>query len=463
MKKTTNINLAGLPFTIDDDAYNLLNDYLDTIRYAFQSKDDTEELADDIETRIAEILFEADPDGRKIITIEDVSNVIKRIGKPEEIIEIEDIVTSSGTSSEENIEIKPHTTPPPVDPFIKPRRPFYKKKLYRDPQNAMLGGVCSGIAHYINIDPTFVRLLTVVLLFLSASVVGIAYIILWIVVPEARTPYQRMLMLGKDPTVENIGKTVTENFQDEDKPNFSLNKTGFSGFLSTIFSIFAKFIVIVCFIIGIPILLVLFLVLVACIIAFFAAGGALLGGGLLGETVEIGNLHGADVALYLLLAAIGAIITIGIPFFLLIRMAFRKKTTNLSTNKRINLLIIWLIGIALTSVFTVMCVKRVKHMEYDKIKPDIEKLKILNSGNKDEIESIKLDNEGITITKKDSTIYQVHQGKVAVKKIEIDEKIDSIIADLNERQDSIKNLVSKETIMIHESSNDSVSDNDMNK
>lgn len=367
MKKTFNINLAGFPFIIDEDAYKLLNDYLDTIRYAYQSKDDTEELANDIEARIAEILYEEEAAGRKIITLDDVSKVISRIGQPEEIIEIEENIVSKSEELEEreNIKIEEKITPPPINPEQSHQQSFHKKKLYRDPQNAMLGGVCSGLAYYLNIDPTLVRLLTVVLFFLSASVVAIAYIVLWIVVPEARTPYQRMLMMGENPTMENIGKTVTENFQEVDKPNFSLNnKSGFSGFMSTVFSIFAKCFVVLCFLIGAPIILALFLVLVACIIAFFAAGGALIGEGIFNDSFNFSAPGGGTMAFYLLLAAIGAIITIGIPFYLLIRMAFRKKTSELSSNSRRSLLVVWIIGLALTSVFTVKSVRKAKALSH---------------------------------------------------------------------------------------------------
>ena len=91
MKKTFNINLAGYPFIIDDDAYNMLKDYLDTIRYAFDSSEDTGELAADIESRIAEILIEKNNGTHKIITLDDVSKVLERIGKPSDFIEIKEI------------------------------------------------------------------------------------------------------------------------------------------------------------------------------------------------------------------------------------------------------------------------------------------------------------------------------------------------------------------------------------
>ena len=79
----------------------------------------------------------------------------------------------------------------------------------------MIGGVCSGIAWYLNCDPTWVRLAAVLLTIASLSAGLVLYIILWIVLPEPRTPLERMQMMGEQPTVENIGKTVTDNFMEE--------------------------------------------------------------------------------------------------------------------------------------------------------------------------------------------------------------------------------------------------------
>lgn len=369
MKKTFNINLAGLPFIIDEDAYKLLNDYLDTIRFAFKSADDTEELADDIEARIAEILYETDPDGIKIITLEEVSRVISRIGQPEEIIEIDESSLYDGMNKEDmpGNEEK-FSTPPPINPQPKQsRNPFVRKKLFRDSQSGMLGGVCAGIAYYFNIDPTIVRLITVLLVFLSASTVIIVYIILWIVVPDAVTPYQRMQMKGTDPTVENIGKSVTEDFNDaENLRNASGAPTRPSGFLNSFFDITLKCLIILGLIITCPLLLALSIGLVGCMIAAFVIGTFIFGG------VD-GNGYGVfdfdeegRMIFFILLAVIGGIITIGIPLWLLIRMLLKKNDLHQNSNYRKILLIVWLSGLVLTSIFTAKAIKASKN--YNDIK-----------------------------------------------------------------------------------------------
>ncbi len=91
MKKTFNINIAGFPFVIDEDAYNLLNNYLKTIEHAFRNEDGASELINDLESRIAELLLQSAEDGSAIITLADVEQIIARVGKPEEFVEDETI------------------------------------------------------------------------------------------------------------------------------------------------------------------------------------------------------------------------------------------------------------------------------------------------------------------------------------------------------------------------------------
>ena len=213
MKKTFNINVAGFPFIIDDDAYTLLSDYLDTIEKAFSRQEDGNEVASDIESRIAELLLECTSSGSQIVSAANVEEVISRVGKPEEMIE-DDINVSADETTGEAKAIVNETESIIPPPYIPPMPPT-KRKLYRDPMNAMLGGVCSGLAWYLKLDPTMVRLITVLITIISVATGGIAYLILWIVIPEARTPLERMEMMGEEPTVENIGKTVTGNFRDD--------------------------------------------------------------------------------------------------------------------------------------------------------------------------------------------------------------------------------------------------------
>lgn len=344
MKKTFNINVAGFPFIIDDDAYTLLNDYLDTIEHAFASQEDARELVSDIESRVAELLLEKTSGGSPIITAQDVEEVIKRVGQPEEIIEEDETITynpetGDTTTSEKT---KETITPPPYIPPI-PKAP---KKLYRDPQNAMLGGVCSGFANYFNCDVTPIRLLTVLLTILSVATVGIAYLIFWIVVPEARTPLERMQMLGEEPTMENIGRTVTDNFKEDNgiaTPKEPTGSRSFGDALASFFGILAKALVILGLIIGIPVLIALGLALIGCIFALITFGTSW-GGTLFGEGLPDWYEEAGTIPIYGVVCGIGCILVFGIPLFLLIRMGLKKNRYPLSRSIRNTLTVIWVIG-----------------------------------------------------------------------------------------------------------------------
>ena len=410
MKPTININLAGYPFTIDDDAYRMLKDYLDTIRYAFDTQEDTEDLAADIESRIAEILIEKEGGKTKIVTIEEISKVIERIGKPSDFIEIEETINNKEDKSTEDIKVEEERiTPPPYEP----NRNFngiFRKKLYRDPQNSMLGGVCSGLSYYLNIDVTIIRLLTVILFFLSATTVGIAYIVLWIVVPEAVTPLQKMQMMGQEPTMENIGRNVTENHrQDDNRQEGNDAQRGFQKFLSSALSIFVKCLIFIGLLIGLPLLIAVGAAILGCIIAIFVISIGIVGGGMF-DSVNEGLM-----VLYILLAVIGGAITLGIPLWLLIRMAFKKDNKNINPNNRRSILIIWLIGIALSAVFSVKAVKKGRSLDRGKWDINIENLQMLNDLDSEEIEEIKINNGEIIVKTDEGVKYKINKGIVDVE------------------------------------------------
>ena len=423
MKKTTNINLAGYPFIIDEDAYHLLKDYLDTIRYAYDTNDDAGELASDIESRIAELLLENKSGGVMIVSFEEISKVIERIGNPSDFIEVDETYSEKSTSfdTEEIKSEEVRFTPPPYNPEKTSRNPFSRKRLFRDPQNSMLGGVCSGIAAYLNIDVTLVRLLTVLLFFLSATTVAIVYIILWIVIPEARTPIQRMQMTGQDPTVENIGKTVTENFQDENRNMNSDRDNGgstFSRFISNAVSIFIKCLVVLGLIITVPVFLALALSFIGCIIAVFVIIIGFICGLSVGNSVMFDSTLEGLFVFYILLAVIGGIVTLGVPLWLFIMSAFRKTGRHTNQTQNRSILIVWLIGIALVCVFTVLAVKKGHELDDSEWKPRIEKLQETSSideTEEDEIENVKIDNDGLSV-KTSEGIIKVEKGKITYSK-----------------------------------------------
>jgi len=192
MNKVFNINLGGYPFTIDEDAYEHLSNYLTSIHNHFRDSEGYEEITGDIEARMAE-LFQDQLSGRPIVTHKDVYTAISIMGTPEDF---------GAAPLEEVVEDKAE-------------RGTYKtgRRLFRNPEDEVVGGVCSGLSAYFGIDdPVWIRIAWIV--FTISGGVGIpAYIIKWIVAPKAETAGDRLAMQGKKINVSNIGKIVEEEIE----------------------------------------------------------------------------------------------------------------------------------------------------------------------------------------------------------------------------------------------------------
>lgn len=169
MKKNISINISGIIFHIEEDGYEHLKNYLESINQYFASFDDNHEIIADIEGRIAEIFLSKLNEGKQIITLEDIEALITTMGSVKDFQSIEE--SEEPTDKEYN---------------SKQESSSYKaeRKLYRDTNRKVLGGVCSGLSHYFGIDSLWVRLLFI-LLTPAAGVLVIAYIIMWIVIPES--------------------------------------------------------------------------------------------------------------------------------------------------------------------------------------------------------------------------------------------------------------------------------------
>lgn len=193
MNKVHYINLGGYPFSIDDDAYEHLSRYLDAIHRHFESSEGYEEITSDIESRMAE-LFQEQLSSRQILTLKDVKDAILIMGTPEDF-GAEPMAEEPTGAARERKGIKTG------------------KRLFRNPDDEMIGGVCSGIAAYLGIqDPLWVRLAFVI--FVISGGFGIpAYLILWAIVPKAETAGDRLSMRGEPINVSNIGKIIEEEIE----------------------------------------------------------------------------------------------------------------------------------------------------------------------------------------------------------------------------------------------------------
>lgn len=196
MKKTVNINLAGIAFIIDEDAYLMMHEYLDAINKKLGSNEAAREILQDIEARLAE-LFTADKIMTKgVIDIQQVNEAIKVMGKPEDI---------AGENEFASDKTETQATSPDME------QQHVRRKLYRNADDKKLGGVISGIAAYFGIEsPTLLRLAALVLLFFSFGTTAFIYIILWIAMPEAITTAQKLEMKGAPINIENIQKEVSD-------------------------------------------------------------------------------------------------------------------------------------------------------------------------------------------------------------------------------------------------------------
>jgi phage shock protein PspC (stress-responsive transcriptional regulator) len=203
MKKTTTINLAGMVYHIEEDGYQILKQYVADIQRVFSKQQGVEEMVADIETRIAELFQERLNKSKEVITFLDVEEVIAIMGSPNQFDEDFD-------PEEEEI---PNDKSNQQTQFEEGT-----KRLYRDTDEGMLGGVSAGLAHYFNIDPVLIRVLWIILVLIGGSGVLI-YIIAWIAIPEAKTTAQKLQMRGQSANLDNI-KAFTDSVKDEAKTGF---------------------------------------------------------------------------------------------------------------------------------------------------------------------------------------------------------------------------------------------------
>jgi phage shock protein PspC (stress-responsive transcriptional regulator) len=186
MKKTLTINISGSVFHIEEDAYEMLHKYTTTLKNYFGKDDEGKEIIADIEARIAEIFTEKTSEKKQAITLEWVEALIETLGTPENF---------SDEAGEE-------------EPLAGQKS--RKRKLYRDPEQTVLGGVCGGLAAYFNMDPVVIRLIAVLLALVTSGAGVLVYLVLWIIVPKAVTTTQRLEMKGEEVTVKNIEKFLRD-------------------------------------------------------------------------------------------------------------------------------------------------------------------------------------------------------------------------------------------------------------
>ncbi|MFL0086772.1 PspC domain-containing protein [Tenacibaculum maritimum] len=343
MNKTININLGGFFFHIDETAYQKLKRYLDAIALSLsndpQGKD---EIIADIEARISELLLERITDARQVVNNTDIDDIITIMGQPEDYTDTEDTFTDSSSS----------------------KRKTNVRKLFRDGNDKFLGGVASGLSHYFNIDVIWVRIAFIALTF-GFGFSPLVYIMLWILLPEAKTTSEKLQMEGEDVNIDNIEKKIRDEFNyfsskikdgaselgdkissaDYEKLR-NQTKSGLHDFLNTlgkittaIFSIFGKFI-------GVLLMLVAAIVLLSLIIGGFSIGSL--------EFINIGNnityypafFYDSILPKWILILLF--LIVIGIPFLILFILGLRiisSSINKLTKTTSLTLLGVWILAV----------------------------------------------------------------------------------------------------------------------
>lgn len=357
MKKTLTVNLGGTVYHIDEDAYRLLDNYLNNLRLHFRKQEGAEEIVNDMENRIAELFSEKNSLGKQVITIADVEEVIERMGRPEDFGDgVEENETGKKTEQSGHTDSN-HTNT---------RTTGSKRRLYRDPDDKLLGGVAAGLAAYMGWDATLVRILMVIFVFIPYCPMIILYLIGWIVIPEARTAAEKLSMRGEAITVENIGKTVTDGFErvangvndyvNTGKPRSFLQKVA-DAVLSVVAFLF-KILLVILAIVLCPFLFVAAVVLIVALIAIVAVLFGM-GTALFSILPALPSVFGTAMAWespWVFAGCIVVVLFLGIPVYALIHTILRTifSWNPMSKGLRNTLLVTWIITLPLMLAFLLL-------------------------------------------------------------------------------------------------------------
>jgi len=332
MNKTVSINLGGQVFQIDENAFEKLRKYLESLRNRFSGTDGSEEIIADIESRIAEMFTEKLSNKKQVVVLDDVEQVINVMGRPEDF--------ETGEDEEE----------PPIRHSRKKSR-----RLYRNPDDKVIGGVCSGLSAYLGIDdPIWLRLVFLLAFFFGVGGSFIVYIILWLIMPEANTASEKLEMKGEHINISNIEKTLKKDLGDlsekihsfSNKEHSQKARNGFERLLELLINL-------VTFLFKFVFKLVALALIIAGIVAVLCF--------LLAIILPISITGIALTALYpllfaskllLFLGCLALLLVVGIPAFALVFLGFRILLNRRLRFRGIGLSFIglWIVGLIIASV-----------------------------------------------------------------------------------------------------------------
>ena len=349
MNKTININLGGVFFHIDELAYQKLKKYLEAIRRSLS--DDPkgrDEIITDIESRIGELLSEKIKDVRQVINEADIDDVVEVMGKPEDYMVDDEVFSDEDYRS-----------------YSKTKA----KKLYRDGDDKFLGGVSSGMAHYLSVDVIWIRLAWLVAAF-GFGFGFLVYPILWILLPEANTTVEKLEMEGEPVNISNIEKKikdeltetservknglddVTDKIKNADYKKYGERaKSGSQDLVETLGKIFTTIFMIIGKFIGVLLIIISLTTIIALLIGLFTIGSLdFIQEDWFYQNTMVFNNSGLPIWIISVLT----FVLVGIPFFFLFSLGLRILSNNsksIGKVTRLSLLGVWLVALLFTIYF----------------------------------------------------------------------------------------------------------------
>ena len=326
MKKTLTINLNNIVFNIEEDAYDKLKKYLDSIREYFDSYQDNQEIFNDIEARAAEQFGGKIDKAKQVVTLEDVEELIKIMGTVEAIAGEEEAFLEHKAGEE--------------------KTKTGDKKLYRDPDNAIICGVASGIAAYFNIDPLLTRLaFAISVLFGGTGIV--VYIILCFIMPEAKTTANKMEMRGEAVTLSSFKDAAMERVQIAKE---NIKGSGGARKTAIVFGKMLKYFVLgILIITGVSIVVSAIAALVAL---FFGFGTAIFNANSPYLNFPIKEVF-PGATFYLAMAAAALVAIVPMIFLLILGLAMVRRKSSINLAGGLILLMIWVVALTACGSFAI--------------------------------------------------------------------------------------------------------------
>jgi len=344
MNKTVSINLSGIFFYIDEDAYQKLQNYFEAIKASLQNTQEASEIIADIEGRVAELFSERIKTSQQVISNKEVDEIVSIMGQPEDYKIDEEIFEETPENEHSDSQ---------------------KRRLFRDRDSSYIGGVSSGLGYYFRIDPLIIRLIWVALIF-GAGTGLLLYVILWILIPAANTTAEKLSMMGKPVNITNIEKKVKEEFGNvkeslgrvKDSVNSGkLNDLGKNiqstsrSFFETIGDLILLFFKVIFKLIGIFFIVLSIVVLIGFFVSLLTIGIA--------DAVHFPGMDFADLinssGLPLWLVSILGLLITGIPLVFLLALGLYMISKRLVIFKRytkFSLLGVWFIALIILIIFS---------------------------------------------------------------------------------------------------------------